>query len=137
MEALRGTVAVRSVSPTYETEPVGVSDQPSFLNLAVSADTDLSPRELLAAVKRIEREIGRRPTYRWGPRVADIDILMYGDRAVDEPDLVIPHREMTGRAFVLVPLADIAPDAVHPGTGETVSSLRERAPVLDSVRPYQ
>jgi 2-amino-4-hydroxy-6-hydroxymethyldihydropteridine diphosphokinase len=69
--------------------------------------------------------------------VVDIDILMYGDHSVDEPDLVIPHREMTGRAFVLVPLADIAPDAVHPGTGETVSALRERAPGLDSVRPYQ
>jgi 2-amino-4-hydroxy-6-hydroxymethyldihydropteridine diphosphokinase len=125
------------VSPLYETDPVGVADQPAFLNLAVSGETDLPPGALLRAVKGIEWDIGRRPTYRWGPRVVDIDILLYGDSVVTEANLTIPHPEMTHRAFVLVPLADIAPEVRLPETGETVRELRERAPDLSSVRPYQ
>jgi 2-amino-4-hydroxy-6-hydroxymethyldihydropteridine diphosphokinase len=137
IDRLRGTVDVRDVSPLYETDPVGVTDQPAFLNLAVSADTDLSPLDLLNAVKRIEWEIGRRPTFRWGPRVVDIDILLYGDEVVSEPDLAIPHPEMINRAFVLVPLADIAPRAIHPPTGKTIQGLRDEAPGLETVRRYQ
>jgi 2-amino-4-hydroxy-6-hydroxymethyldihydropteridine diphosphokinase len=137
IDRLARTLDVKDVSPIYETDPVGVTDQPSFLNLAVSADTELSARDLLVAVKRIEWEIGRRPTYRWGPRVVDIDILLYGDEVVTEPDLTIPHREVANRAFVLVPLADIAPEATHPGTGMTVAAMRDRAPGRETVRRYQ
>ncbi len=137
IDRLGGTVDVVETSPIYETDPAGVTDQPSFLNLAVSADTDLSPHDLLAAVKRIEWAIGRRPTYRWGPRVVDIDLLLYGDEVVIEPDLLIPHKEMLNRAFVLVPLADIAPQAVHPLAGMTVEALRGQAPGLGTVRRYQ
>lgn len=137
IDRLAGTVRVRDVSPIYETDPVGVTDQPSFLNLAVSAETDLSPRDLLAAVKAIEREIGRRRTYRWGPRVLDIDILLYGDEVVTETDLTIPHKEMQKRAFVLVPLADIAPEAIHPSARVTIAAMRDEAPGRETVRRYQ
>jgi 2-amino-4-hydroxy-6-hydroxymethyldihydropteridine diphosphokinase len=85
-------------------------------------------------VKAIEQEVGRRPTFRWGPRVVDIDILLYGDRAIETPELTIPHREMVRRAFVLVPLAEIAPRTVHPVLGATTEELRDRVPELDSVR---
>lgn len=137
IDRLGETTDVQNVSPIYETDPVGVTDQPSFLNLAVSADTDLSPRDLLAAVKRIEWEIGRRPTYRWGPRVVDIDIVLYGGEVVSETDLTVPHKEMAQRAFVLVPLADIAAEAIHPASGMTVAAMRDQVPGRETVRRYQ
>jgi 2-amino-4-hydroxy-6-hydroxymethyldihydropteridine diphosphokinase len=137
VQALGAVLGELRASPIYQTEPVGVTDQPAFLNLAVSGETNLPPRDLLGAVKRIEYEMGRRPTYRWGPRVIDIDILLYGDLILEEEDLTVPHRELQGRAFVLVPLADIAAEAVHPAAGETIATLRDRAPGLDTVRPYQ
>lgn len=134
---LRGSLTGLVVSPIYETDPVGVTDQPAFLNLTVSGETDLSPEALLRTVKQIEWDLGRRPTYRWGPRVVDIDLLLYGELVVDQPDLTIPHREMTRRAFVLVPLADIAGETRVPPGGETVTELLERVPDRGSVRRYQ
>jgi 2-amino-4-hydroxy-6-hydroxymethyldihydropteridine diphosphokinase len=134
--ALADKVRIDAVSSLYETDPVGITDQPPFLNLAAGGTTDLAPRELLTFVKEIEHEIGRRPTFRWGPRVVDIDILLYGDESVAEPDLTIPHVEMPNRAFVLVPLTDIAPDAVHPGLGMSVRQLLASVPGGESVRPY-
>ena len=105
-----GACRVTARSPVYETLPVGVEDQPDFLNAVIAIETSLGPAELLRLCKSIEKRLGRTRTNKWGPRVIDVDILLYGDMPVREDDLVIPHPEMIGRAFVLVPLAEIAPD---------------------------
>jgi 2-amino-4-hydroxy-6-hydroxymethyldihydropteridine diphosphokinase len=124
------------MSSLYRTAPVGVTDQPDFLNLAVQAETVLEPHELLTLVKRVERDIGRRPTFRWGPRVVDIDILLYGDRVLETPELTIPHPQMSNRAFVLVPLAEIAPGLIHPFQQQTIAELAANVPGAGGVRPY-
>jgi 2-amino-4-hydroxy-6-hydroxymethyldihydropteridine diphosphokinase len=102
-----GVVVKRS--GLYRTKPWGVIDQPDFMNAVVALDTQLDPRALLAALKALERRFGRTPTYRWGPRVLDLDILTYGGRRIEEEDLIIPHPRLRERAFVLVPLAEIEP----------------------------
>ncbi len=117
IEALgRAGIAVRRQSPLYETRPVGVVDQPPFLNAVVEAETTLAPHALLATVKAIERALGREPGPRWGPRVIDIDILLYGDLqiATREPWLEIPHPQLWRRQFALTPLADLRPDLRDP-----------------------
>jgi 2-amino-4-hydroxy-6-hydroxymethyldihydropteridine diphosphokinase len=122
MPALGVEVVRRSA--LVETEPWGVADQPRFLNLALECRTGLEPRALLDALKAIERGMGRDPdALRWGPRVMDLDILLYDARVVDEPGLVIPHALMHERAFVLVPLASLAPDLVHPVLGRSIGEL--------------
>lgn len=106
---------VAAISPVYETEPVGGPPQPDYLNAVVAVETGLSPRELLGVAKALEAEAGREPPGpdgRWGPRPLDIDVLMVGDERVDEPDLVVPHPRIHQRAFVLAPLADVAPELV-------------------------
>lgn len=100
------------VSPVYETDPVGPPDQGPYLNLVVELSTDRSPRQLLQLAKEAEAAARRQPTVRWGPRTLDIDVLLVGDQVVNEPDLVIPHPRMWDRAFVLVPLSDLAPELV-------------------------
>ena len=122
VEQLRQHVAVEALSSLYETEPAYVEDQPRFLNAALYGRTALAPAELLAFVKRIEREVGRVAGQRFGPRVLDIDILIYDDTAIDTPDLTIPHPRMAERPFVLAPLAEIAPDLVPPGWVEAVAA---------------
>lgn len=112
LAALPGTTVVRT-SRVVETPPWGVTDQPPFLNAAAEIRTGLAPPDLLRAVKRIEREVGRVPTYRWGPREIDIDLLLYGDRRVDEPGLVLPHPHILERPFVWEPLSEIAPEVVE------------------------
>jgi 2-amino-4-hydroxy-6-hydroxymethyldihydropteridine diphosphokinase len=119
-------LGVARVSPVYETEPVGYSNQRRFLNLVVEAQTDLPPRALLPRITRIERVLGRRRAARNGPRTIDIDILLYGSATVREPALVIPHPRMTERRFVLAPLADLAPDLRHPITNLTIREMLER-----------
>jgi 2-amino-4-hydroxy-6-hydroxymethyldihydropteridine diphosphokinase len=122
-----GTVLTRS--PLYRTAPWGVTEQEPFVNAAAAVDTALEPRSLLAALKRIEAEEGRVPTFHWGPRVLDLDILAYDDVRLDEPDLVIPHARLHERAFALVPLAAIDPryaeqrDALPPGERAAVVEL--------------
>jgi 2-amino-4-hydroxy-6-hydroxymethyldihydropteridine diphosphokinase len=118
-------VRVVNVSDCYETEPVGVVDQPAFLNAAAEIETDLAPLELLDAVKAVEVELGRVPAVRWGPRLIDIDIVLWGDRLVREARLEVPHPAFRRRAFVLVPFAEIAPQAVDPVTGKTIGELAE------------
>ena len=112
------------VSSIYDTEPLGNVNQPRFLNLACEVFTRLSPEGLLALSKGIERKMGRYS--RSGePRVIDIDIVLYGDTVLDTPDLVIPHPKMEERSFVLMPLAEIAPDLVHPVLKKTIKELNQ------------
>ena len=119
-----------SCSSVYETEPWGVTDQPRFLNLAAGFETTLSPVDLLAACQSVEARVGRAASYRWGPRLIDVDILLYGDEIVKlaTPDLQIPHPRLTQRAFVLVPLAELAPELSVPPDG---ASIRRRLDEVD------
>lgn len=113
-----------AVSPYYETEPAYVLDQPRFLNLACCVTTTLEPLALLHLLKHIEHELGRTPGLRFGPRVIDLDVLFYDDLILDMPELTIPHPRIAERAFVLVPLADIASELRHPILGQTITELR-------------
>ena len=117
------TGSIRKQSSLHRTEPWGVEDQPEFINMAVEVETDAKPRALLEILKEIEREVGRAETYRWGPRVIDLDILFYDDLVTDTQDLHIPHSLMHLRGFVLKPLSEIAPDKVHPVLKKTVREL--------------
>jgi 2-amino-4-hydroxy-6-hydroxymethyldihydropteridine diphosphokinase len=111
---------VERLSLLYETAPVGPQNQGWFLNAVVRADVSLSPRELLAAAKRIELEMGRQPSERWGPRLIDIDLLLFSDESIQSDDLIVPHPELWNRRFVLVPLADVLP------IGPTADRVRTR-----------
>ena len=115
-------VDVLAVSQLRETEPVGVVDQPPFLNDAVAVETSRAPRELLDLLLDIERSLGRVREERWGPRTIDLDLLVYGHEVVDEPGLRVPHPRLRERRFALEPLAELQPDLEVPGWGE-VSAL--------------
>ncbi|MCA9940782.1 MAG: 2-amino-4-hydroxy-6-hydroxymethyldihydropteridine diphosphokinase [Anaerolineales bacterium] len=123
IKLLRAFMVVSAISPVYETPPWGVVDQPDFLNICVAGSTHLPPLPLLSALKRIENEMGRRATYRWGPRLIDIDLLFYGDLILETERLTIPHPHLAARAFVLAPLADIAPGYLHPQTKNSVAEM--------------
>ncbi len=114
---------VRQVSSIYDTEPVGNPAQPRFLNLVCQIYTRLAPMELLTLVKGIESKLGRTVGESNVPRTLDIDILFYGNQIVESPKLVIPHPRLTERDFVLVPLAEIAPELAHPVSGKTINEL--------------
>jgi len=114
---------VERISSVYDTEPVGNVEQPHFLNLVCQVYTNLAPTGLLSLAKGIERKLGRVPGSSNAPRPIDIDILFYGDQIIETPELVVPHPRLTERAFVLIPLAEIVPDLVHPVNGKTIKEL--------------
>jgi 2-amino-4-hydroxy-6-hydroxymethyldihydropteridine diphosphokinase len=123
VEALPPLVTVLRSSAIYETEPWGYRDQPPFFNQVIEVETGLPPLELLAHLKQVEADLGRRPTFRYGPRLIDMDILFYADQVVDLPGLSIPHPRLAERAFVLAPLSELAPGLRHPVTGKTILEL--------------
>ncbi len=129
VEELAKLGSVRARSQLYRTKAWGVTTQPDFLNAAVLLETELGPRDLLAALQRIERQLGRTATYRWGPRIIDLDILTYGDLAVDDPELIIPHPHLFERAFALAPLAEIDPTA-RPAYARLTAQARSEVEVV-------
>lgn len=123
LDQSRDQLQVVQLSSFYETEPVGLTEQASFLNIAAKGYTAFTPEELLKHTQNIEEQLGRTREVRWGPRVIDIDILLYNNIRMNTEQLVIPHPRMTERAFVLVPLAEIEPDLILPGSSGQIESL--------------
>ncbi len=119
-------IRIARVSPVYETVPVGGPPQGDYLNAAILVETSIEPRELMDACLAIEKSLGRVRKEHRGPRTIDIDILLYGARVISEGNLVVPHPNIAERGFVLWPLADIAPDAIHPVLRTTIQELRDR-----------
>lgn len=134
IERLREFGEIKATSSFYETEPVDLAAQPWFLNCVVALETDKMPRQLLAAVQGIESAMGRRRTQPKGPRVIDIDIVLFASSIVDIPTLTIPHPAMHQRRFVLEPLAEIAPEARHPVFKRKIRELLAALPAGQSVK---
>jgi 2-amino-4-hydroxy-6-hydroxymethyldihydropteridine diphosphokinase len=125
LSALADGVTIRAQSSVRETKPQYVTDQPPFLNMVVRGSTELDPFALLIFLKKIETNLGRKPSRRFGPRQIDLDILYYEDKIVNEADLVLPHPRIAERDFVLLPLAEIAAKYRHPVTGRTTIEMIE------------
>ena len=131
---LRRYVRLQRASSVYETAPWGFGQQPDFLNCVLEVTATLAPHQVLSSVKGLEREMGRLPGVRYGPRLIDVDILFYGGQTLDYPDLQIPHPRLHQRAFVLVPLADLAPELSHPTLNLTVAQLSDEAAGTEGVK---
>lgn len=136
LSLLSQEVNLKKVSSIYETEPVGYKEQPLFLNLVCRITTNLNPGGLLRLAKTIESKMGRIPSFPNSPRPIDIDILFYDNKIIKTKDLTIPHPRLAGRAFVLVPLAEIAPELVHPELGKSITELSSNIKGYSEVRKY-
>lgn len=130
----QSSIHITKLSSVYETEPVDYLDQAWFLNAVLEAQTDLSPRQLLATLRRIESEMGSQKPFPKGPRLIDLDILLYANETIHTPDLQIPHPRMLQRNFVLAPLAEIAPNLRHPSWPANVADLLAHSPDKSLVR---
>ncbi len=130
LDALAREISIKTVSSIYDTKPVGNTRQSRFLNLVCEASTSLAPPELLNFMKQIEKSMGRKPGPVNSPRPIDIDILFYCNQVIELPGLIIPHPRLTERAFVLAPMAEIAPDFVHPVTGKTIMQMLQVLKVI-------
>lgn len=119
-------IHVKDKSSFYETAPVGGPPQPDYVNCVIELETEVGPQALLKEFKKIEKALGRKPGVKWGPRTVDLDILLYGDRIVNDLNLKIPHERMHERAFVLEPLCEISPDIKHPVLRVNISELLEK-----------
>ena len=130
LEEISNFTIIKSVSSFYETEPLGVEDQPEFINAVAKVSTLLSPLNLLNSLKEVEKQLGRDRTERWGPRVIDLDLLIYEDFVLESQELTIPHKELHKRRFVLEPLSEIEPWLEHPVLKKTMSTiLKEQLPL--------
>ena len=116
-------ISIIDISSLYETEPVGYTNQPDFINGVVRIETDTDPYELLRKTQKIEHKLGRQRDVRWGPRTIDLDILLFDDQTIDSAELVIPHQEIKNRRFVLEPLAEIAGDMIFPNSSKCIMQL--------------
>ncbi len=119
----RNNIKILKKSKIYKTKPWGKTDQPDFLNIAVEVESPFTPEELLKKIKEIEKNMKREPAEKWGPRIIDIDILFYGTRQINQPDLVIPHPQFFNRPFAIIPMAEIAPDFIPPFSRKKVKEL--------------
>jgi len=129
-------IEILNFSSIYETEPYGSKEQPFFLNQVIKINTTLSPVELLELLKETEKKLGRKETSRWGPRLIDLDILLYDDLVLNTEKLTIPHKEMHQRRFALVPLAEIAPNLVHPVLKKGIKNILEKLKDKSEVKIY-
>ncbi len=132
---------MKKASSIYETAPLGKTDQPSFLNCVLEIDTIFTPQTLLGTMQVVENRLGRQRTEKWGPRTIDLDVLLYGDQLINTPGFIVPHPRMSERAFVMIPLIEIAPDLIHPVFKKTIKELadvlpKENMPIVGQLKYF-
>jgi 2-amino-4-hydroxy-6-hydroxymethyldihydropteridine diphosphokinase len=132
-----GKIEVRRKSSIYETDPVGFTDQGEFLNMVIEVRTDLSPEILLQQCLQVEHDLGRKREFKWGPRIIDMDILLYDHETIDAEDLLVPHPRMQERAFVLIPLLELEPSITHPADGTPFNRFLDEIPDKEGVRLWK